>query len=299
MSSPLLSYLLLLTAAPVWSCLLLSSADLPGFLLDLLHRGGLLEVAQFLPTTNVDSTLHKTSSSTPADLGLLVDARCDLGVRVIRRIMESPSLTKLIWGADADIISLTHHAHLEITCRSVVDVQLAYCDPSKRLGMAKMLQSVVHPQLHLLPRKEKNDTQYHPQARNCRCCVYPLDAKSALYSMDDVHRIDMILNTKTPFSGSYNDAKNTTERYFLTAQNTPDAALAFLNNELQFYDRKYSMAKSCAAVQYARGCVAIELRFASSLTDTQRAFMVSVRTIIDEEINRLGLTITSLAWADD
>ena len=77
-----------------------------------LGWGGELLCAQFLPTaTTVDASLRKAGqpASKPSTCGLLIDARSSAAMAVVRRIMQAEQLTKLIWGADADLASLRHN----------------------------------------------------------------------------------------------------------------------------------------------------------------------------------------------
>ena len=127
--------------------------------------------------------------------------------------MESPRITKLIWGADGDLISLRHQASLKsIRASSVIDVQLGFSQPSRRLGMARMLESVPPRMMQGLPMKD-HQINYDPRARNMRCLRLPMNDRLACYSMDDLHRIEAILRTQTPPLGlGYARAKRIHDR---------------------------------------------------------------------------------------
>jgi hypothetical protein len=277
-------------------------ADFEG---EMMGWGGELQVAQFLPTTSIDATtLKRSTSSMPdmADLGLLVDARSAFGIRVIRHIMGLTTITKLIWGADNDIISLKFHPHLLITCHNVIDVQLGFCDPSNRKGMAAMLRNFPNStRLALLPAKDADVAKYHPQARNCRCNTYPMDSTEALYCMDDVHRIDIILHSGTPTtSDSYQGAKHKTDAFLrMLTENAPETALNSLRNELRYYDIKSGVGKDCSAVALTRSIVAIKMRLGDTVPLAHQYEINSMMNKCADHIRLLRLSITSLAWAND
>ncbi|CAE8619449.1 unnamed protein product [Polarella glacialis] len=126
-------------------------------------HGGELVTAAFLPTIAVDkdnlACLPQVGQQ-PAALGLLVDLRSSLGVLVLKRVMESKAITKLIWGADADLQSLIFQAlpaPLNVQPETVIDIQLAYSEPTRRLGMQRMLESVPANLVRGLPCKEQID----------------------------------------------------------------------------------------------------------------------------------------------
>ena len=69
---------------------------------------------------------------------------------------SSHRIIKAVWGADSDITSLMHAPAanpLSISSSSLVDVQLGFCTPSKRLSMSKMLQRVPPKRIERLPSK--------------------------------------------------------------------------------------------------------------------------------------------------
>ena len=90
--------------------------------------GGDLNMAQFLETDVVDAERQEFVSGagvSPASVGLLVHSKCEFGKELIKRVMESESVTKIIWGADSDLASLRHQLDLpSIRSQSVIDVQV-------------------------------------------------------------------------------------------------------------------------------------------------------------------------------
>jgi len=178
-------------------------ADFEG---EMPGHGGELVTAAFLPTNAVDkATLKWEPRGMPRTPGLLVDMRCRLGVKVAKKIMESTRLTKLIWGASADFQALMHQdspVPLGMRPRETVDVQLAFSEPRRRLGMATMLERVPARFVEGLPAKDQIDFDAI-YSRNRRALPLPLSRTTAAYAMDDLHRIEAILRSQAPPYGTY------------------------------------------------------------------------------------------------
>ena len=267
--------------------------------------GGVLETAQFLPTKIMNPvTLHVECITTPDTIdsfflpGLLVDARGPKGAGIIKRIMESNQIIKLIWGADGDCASLCHQDNLQIRPVHVVDVQLAYSSPGKRLGMAGALERVPQSFIKDLPSKQSNPSKYSPQAFNKRCNVLPCGREDELYAMDDLHRILAIISTKPPSMRSFSDAKAMTDQLISNLQN-PTGGLAWLRQESGYYNRKHGMVKSQKAVQFARACVHIELVFGATLNTSEKQVITDVKKMIAPELRRIGVVVTDLSFVGD
>lgn len=264
--------------------------------------GGVLETAQFLPTLAMDTrTLCAKIVSTPDAIarcktpGLLVDARGAEGAALIKSVMESTKLTKLIWGADGDCASLYHQK--QIGLENVIDVQLGFSTPQKRLGMARALDSVPPAFVAGLPDKVTNPDKYLPSAYNRRCNDLPCGRDEELYAMDDLHRIEAIISTKK--TASFERAKKWTQQFIDDLPN-PRSGLGWLRNESFFYNRKFGMMKSQKAVQLARACVHIELTFASKLSDADKRLISEVRSKVGPELARKGVAMPSdLSFAGD
>ena len=138
--------------------------------------GGDLTMAQFLETGVVDSERLVFTTGAPFSdrVGLLVHSKCEFGKHLIKRVMESESVTKLIWGADSDLVSLRYQLDLpSIRSRSVIDVQLCFSVKKRRMGMGRMLNHVrqLDPvAVNRLPDKEHDDYYFLPSTR-CECAV--------------------------------------------------------------------------------------------------------------------------------
>ena len=266
--------------------------------------GGVLETAQFLPTKCINpATLRirdesKPDATTRTNLqGLLIDARGPVGSSIVKRIMESQKLIKLIWGADGDCASLCHQSNLRTVPVKVIDVQLAYSSPGKRLGMARALELVPSSFKERLPCKEANPDKYDPQAQNRRCNKLPCGLDEELYAMDDLHRIEAIIST-VPVIRSFTNAMIMTQKLIDDLQ-SPKSGLEWLRQEMGYYNRKFGLLKSKKAVQFARACVHIELVFGTRLSASDKTFITKIKTQIAPELSRLGLVVKDLSFVDD
>lgn len=214
--------------------------------------GGDMTVAQFLPTDAICGTLDKVhlegeprtrSEVNFQGYGLLVDMRTPETMSVVRRIMQSRSLTKLIWGCDGDLTSLRFQPSLPggtTVGRNIIDIQLAYSEPLYRLGMAKMLTRVPLLIQEGLPGKDQND--YSPHAMNKRVWDFPMSPTLQLYAMDDLHRIKCILRSQTPENGSYRKAKKQTKQ-FLVKLEEPSYRVEWIMQNLAYRERMYDDAR--------------------------------------------------------
>ncbi|KAJ1460631.1 hypothetical protein M885DRAFT_11192 [Pelagophyceae sp. CCMP2097] len=223
--------------------------EMPGF-------GGRLVVAQFLLTESLDDDLKPTLSHErpfpSGAVGLLVDLRDPRGVEVARRIMESEAITKVIWGADGDLTSLRHQRGLGMRSRNVVDCQLAFSTERYRLGMAEMLKRV--PPTELPPKAGHLD--FKPQQSNRRALPLPLTAGLAKYSMDDLHRIEVILQTQRPSEQPY-AATTAQTASFLASLEEPSCGVVWVRAQQRYVRRKKGDAKTQTQVSVLRAVVHI------------------------------------------
>jgi hypothetical protein len=131
--------------------------------------------------------------------GLFIDMETKLGIQLMREIMESSHLQKLIWGAESDCASLLHQQRpIELGIRpvNVVDVQLMYSThETKRLSMKKALTTIVetYPEaLTKLPPKDCIEWN-EPYSRNQRVLAIPLSSQHVTYAVDDLCRLELVL----------------------------------------------------------------------------------------------------------
>jgi hypothetical protein len=243
--------------------------------------GGELITAQFLVTEALDNeTLVRTGHENNNErTGLFIDARCPQGAELVRMIMESDNLTKLIWGADGDLVSLRHQGCLpaaaakyeSIFPTNVVDVQLGFSNETQRMGMARMIERVPSDNytLRRLPNKELSPTFYSSFGQNKRCFAIPLSNELALYSVDDLHRIEVILQTRDPDVRDYASAKTLTLKIIGSLESPSDSVVKWVDRERQFFDRKYGSKKQEKAVQLARAVRHAELAFGAESLSSQ------------------------------
>ncbi|CAE8583735.1 unnamed protein product, partial [Polarella glacialis] len=193
-----------------------------------------------MPTHTIDrASLQPQPMAAPARAGLLIDMRCAGGADLVKRVMESEKIIKVIWGADGDLTSLRHQEvpfPLGFKSRSVIDAQLAFSTPTSRLGMARMLERVPPEIIERLPQKEWIDFD-QPHSYNRRALRWPLHPEEARYATDDLHRLDVIVATQVPESGGYAQALATTKAITDRIEADPDG-LAWIQNEMIWFERK-------------------------------------------------------------
>lgn len=238
------------------------TADFEG---EMTGLEGRLYTAAFQRTFTLDTGLRPMQlghTKPNLDLGLFIDLRCAEGKRLVKQIMESKEITKLIWGADGDITSLRYtppSKPLGIESASVVDVQLGFSSKNRRLGMATMLQRVPAASVAGLPGKDVIDFA-GGHSKNQKVLTLPLPADVACYAVDDLHRLDAILRTQKPKPGSYSQARNDTDMFCLLAFQNPASTS---QTKLQSYDlmmRKQTGTKrAVAAVAIKRHIMAARM----------------------------------------
>jgi hypothetical protein len=267
--------------------------------------GGELVTAQFLATDLLDASTLRRSANTNSTqrVGLFIDARCIQGARLMKRIMESEEITKLIWGADGDLVSLRHQWCLEMAAapyeairpENVVDIQLGFSSENKRMGMASMMKEISyghpnHTLLLQLPSKELPGDFYAPFGRNKRCFPLPLTEELAKYSVDDLHRIETILETRNPEYRDFAAAKRATER-LITSLESPDHGVEWTDRERGYYRRKYGSKKQEKAVQIYRAARHLELAFGTLLSSRHTSKLQTARDLVQPELRNKGVTV--------
>ena len=268
--------------------------------------GGELKLAQFMPTKCINNLLEINQSyplPEPSKVGLLVNASCPAGRALIKRIMSSASLTKLIWGADGDLTSLRHQSDLGISSTNVIDVQLLFSNPGKRLGMARALDALkeLKPALFAsisLPEKEFDPTYYLASALNMESTTTPYTTSFVDYSMSDLHRIELLL-LHLPATMQMRSVKEAME---LTANDvellesgTLGVLCTWLATEGEYYKRKFGQKKSEKATQFARAIKHAEIEFFGEQDEEKIAAAKvqfgELKTMLAEELARLGVVV--------
>jgi hypothetical protein len=241
-------------------------ADFEG---EMTGFGGELVTAAFLPTTVLDrQRLEVCQDASPDQLraGLLLDLRCEGGRHLVRRVMESEAIAKVIWGADGDLTSLRHQVFpcpLETYSRAVVDAQLAFSPTYARLGMARMLERVPEKLKAALPNKTSVEFDM-PHSWNRRALRLPLQNHEARYAADDLHRLEAILLSQYPPNGGYTAAFVQTAELMVRVDSDL-FGLAWLGNELDFFSRKPpGTQRRAKAVQLVRHLKTLPARMTSN-----------------------------------
>ncbi|CAE7296894.1 cspA, partial [Symbiodinium microadriaticum] len=194
--------------------------------------------------------------------GFLLDLRCPSGVEIIRQVMGSQKILKILWGAQGDCQCLMYQLrpfYIGVYPMATLDAQVAF-DASVLIGMAKMLQTVPSETTGGLPIKEDQINWDASHCENKRALEVPLSRESALYAVDDLHRIEAIVGTKLPPSGSYAAALQHTAQMLLGLRQDP-CGLSTLEQDLRWLEKRDGTKKMVKAVQIARHCISVQLRF--------------------------------------
>jgi len=133
--------------------------------------------------------------------GLVIDMTCEESMKLARDILLCDQLQKIVWGGESDFSSMMHQRlpfSLNIVPANVIDIQKMFTEKVKyALSMKKALAQI---QLHNpglldgLPSKDiiNWDESY---SRNKEALPFPLNETHLKYSVDDLHRIEIIANT--------------------------------------------------------------------------------------------------------
>lgn len=272
--------------------------EMPGF-------GGELVTACFQETLALHKeTLQVLCPETPSPMpGLFIDLRNAIGIRLVSKIMSSPHITKIIWGAEGDLTSLRFQylpREMSIKSENVVDAQLAFSAPSRRLGMARILGSVPPHLLKELPGKDVIDFDTC-HAKNQRALPLPLTNLAALYSVDDLHRLEAILRSKLPPSPFSNDSGYRQPRDLttkLTAELEHDRyGIAWLEKEEKWFRKMKDNRRGSKAVQMKRHIKQLHLRNVE-LSPAQEAIVKGLDLAVTTDLRLRGVYIDdSLNWA--
>eukprot|EP00933_Yihiella_yeosuensis_P060083 TRINITY_DN6206_c0_g5_i1.p1 TRINITY_DN6206_c0_g5~~TRINITY_DN6206_c0_g5_i1.p1 ORF type:complete len:505 (-),score=125.97 TRINITY_DN6206_c0_g5_i1:123-1637(-) len=265
-------------------------ADFEGEMTGL--EGELLSAA-FQRTLVLDAKSLRPQSCAAAssEMGLLFDLRCSEGVELTKRLMESDSVCKMIWGAAGDITSLRFtpvRKPLSITSASVVDAQLAYSSVGRRLAMEKMLERVPPKNIASLPAKGSIDF-LSAHAFHRRALALPLQRDSAVYAVDDLHRLEAVLLSQKPSAGSYLAAQSQTSSLHSRLLNSPaTAAQESLAGQAAAFEKLTGLDKQLAAVRAKRRILAMRaLGFSVDESSTEKladAILKEAKVVIPKDL---------------
>jgi len=260
-------------------------ADFEG---EMPGHGGVLTIAQLQVTSTLDS--HTVAPrALPVQLsrtlGLLIDLRTEPCITLLRRIMESPRITKLLWGASGDFQCLLYQA-LPVALRTrpaaVIDIKCGF----HSLGMAQMLTHLPPDRLVGLPNKEQIDfDSFH--CMNRQALAPPISVHAAKYAMDDLQRIEIILRGKVPVGGSFLAAKDATDRMLQDLLADP-CGLQALREELNRFQRRSGPGKTVKAVEIMRHMVS--LRYRGVELDPAQEF-AEAETLVRSHLDSAGVFI--------
>ncbi|CAJ1352293.1 unnamed protein product [Effrenium voratum] len=298
-----LSTLLQLLVAYAQGCSAARSFILADFEGEMLGYCGELSTAALLETWVVDGYLRPLRvrySHFP--LGLLIDLRSDACIRAFRPLMESPTITKVMWGADADFESLMHQEipiSLKVDPKAVTDVQLAFSNGDRRLGMARMLERLPPNLQAALPDKKQIDWHAH-HSQNRRALHLPMSLLEATYAMDDLHRIEAIVATQRPPDGSYAAARQSTEVVLAEVKADP-CGWKSLERNRSFYYKSLGIKKLSCAVRLVRHSIALRSREKNGLDlGPNKALALEIEKWAAAELAAAGVVIPSdLSFQDD
>jgi len=236
------------------------------------------------------------------DMGLLIDLRCVEGVGLVRQIMESPAITKMIWGADGDVASLRYGppaAPFSISSAQVVDVQLAFSTPSRRLAMAKMLERLPSEAKPVdLPSKDAAIDFTRSHAFNRRALQLPLPTQVATYAMDDLHRLDLVLQHQRPSGNAgYMQALNVTDALHCVLFQKP---VVYCSDQLRRWHvtlhKITGLGRQMKAVQIKRTMMALKRcvpadKIATQLAGTELAELQAIEADADKALAEVDVII--------
>lgn len=249
----------------------LMTADFEG---EMPGHGGELATAAFQLTSVIDPADLRPCpppAGAPHLLGLLIDLRSEPCVEVVKRIMESARLVKVMWGADGDCISLMYQqlpTPLRMRPTAIIDAQLAFSSQDRRLGMGRMLKQVPEVLVAGLPEKEQVDWD-SIHSCNRKALVLPLSGRVAAYAIDDLHRIEAILRSQVPPDGGYREARVATERVLVEIREDPQG-LKSLQEQVYWLERSSANKRGAKAVAICRHVVSLRLRGLLGEGDTIR-----------------------------
>jgi len=222
-----------------------------------------------------------------------VDVRNMSCVGIVKRIMESMTITKLMWGANCDCQSLMYQQvpiPLDVQPSRLVDIQLAFSPAERRLSMKTMLEQVPRALLANVPEKEQIDWDYF-HSTNCRALAFPLSDRNAAYAMDDVLRIEAIVQSQGAPSEFYVSACIATEDSLAEIRADP-YGLKALKVRFQWFEKYRSsdgLKKTVAAVALMRHIFSLQARGADLGSDAD--IVSRIEHAASSELSAAGVVV--------
>merc|ERR1711939_544405 len=125
--------------------------------------------------------------------------------------------------------------------------------------MGKMIEQLPEAEVSRLSKRHAIDFEAC-HSRHRRALSLPLSSNSVLYAMDDLHRLDLILQTQRPPAGSYNEARNQTEAFICRLRQTPkDVSLERVKQLVGTFQRNTGVQKLTHAVRIKRHILALRI----------------------------------------
>jgi len=275
-------------------------ADFEG---EMPGHGGEISIAQLQLTEVLDPQNLMPRRVNPQQCfqapGLLIDLRCYDCIDVIQEVMGSDRIWKLLWGANGDCQCLMYQqrpVHIGVDPKKLIDAQVAF-DDRVRIGMAQMLESVPAEIQTGLPTKKAQIDWDLFHCENRRALELPLSRQKALYAVDDLHRIEAILGTKQPISGSYQSALLRSQQMLADLRRDP-YGVETLQQDLVWLEKLDGRKKMVKAVIIARHCNSLALRCAP-LTADQTTLVGRARVWVNEILKTQNLQVPDLSFQDD
>jgi len=190
-------------------------------------------------------------------MGLLVDLRHQMCANLLRQVMESAQITKIMWDAETTCQSLMYQQHpcsLGIQPVAVVDAKIAF----NNLPLDSMLAHARKRLTRGLPRRDLVETDAL-QASNRRVAALPLSFLGAAQRIDDVHRIEAILLSKAPPMGSYAEAREATDRMLGDLRCDP-CGIRTLGVHMGMFEASGGVKRTAIAVAILRHIFSLRLR---------------------------------------
>jgi hypothetical protein len=168
----------------------------------------------------------------------VVDTKCAAGIELIRDIMCCEHIQKMVWGAESDVSCMIHQRipySLDIVPVNVIDIQLMYTKNNRLLGMKRALNNIRQHEPALLKALPSKDiiNWNESYSKNKEALPYPLNKTHITYSVDDLHRIEII--TSTPHNHIYTSWE---EAFYMTQLNIQTIQLDVYGMRWFYRERK-------------------------------------------------------------